>query len=216
MPQALQDEICPKLGVERPLASVVLAWVHLKQYLQQGDLRMLMQAKEYLKAHADLADSAREQENVPPQERTADSNLDETGCRASQSAIALAAIQEQLLHSAKAAFVQCAPEQVPHVFDVVLFASKVPAGKRTQALESMFLASADAELDRCWHSACNAARESTTGLTDDSYATGRTTGVAVFLVTVRVCCLPASDCSSVVCPVCAGVRCHAGDKMAAF
>jgi hypothetical protein len=199
MPRALQDEICPKLGVEEPLSSVVLAWVHLRQYLQQGDLRMLMQAKKYLKAHEDSADISREQENVPPHERAAQSNLDDSALQGSQSTIVLAAIKEQLLHGAKDAFVQCTPEQVPHLFDAVLFASKVPAGKRMQALESLFLASVDAELDRCWHSACNAAEESsTTGQTGDNNETGRTTEVAVFLFTARVCCLPASYCSSCV------------------
>ena len=87
--------------------------------------------------------------------------------------------------------------QVPHVFDMVLFADDAPQSTHRVARETMFLSSVEAEMCRCWESSGNAAEEG--GTTDLGDIPTRKTGLAVFFVTVRVraahacllACLPA-------------------------
>jgi hypothetical protein len=177
----MQEDICVKLGVSATLAAVLQAWVHLKQYLQHGDLRILVQAKRHLKAYADTAPCSSTNGDASLRHRDLLSESPPVPS-STQSALVRAAIKRELLRQANDAFLECKPEQVPHVFDMLLFASGVPTAQRPQELESMFKKSLDLELDRCWQSACQVANGSNTG----PLSPRRRSNMSVFILTVEV------------------------------
>ena len=173
----VQERVFPRLGVGPTLVSALQAWVHLQQYLKHGDVRMLQQAKAHLKAHAESDSTARSQSAATPDLLS----MEVPSSNQQQSAIVRSAIKQELMRNANDAFVQCTPEQVPHVLDMVLFASEVPADGHQHALETMFVSSTDNELQRCWQSACNAASSPSARRKSSAQST-----MAVFLLTVEV------------------------------
>jgi hypothetical protein len=100
----------------------------------------------------------------------------------SQSLLVRPAIKRELLRKANDAFLECTPEQVPHIFDMVLFASGVPAAQRSLELEVMFKKSLDVELDRRWQSACQTAD----GSNSEPLPTWRRSNMSEFLLTIEV------------------------------
>lgn len=127
---AVQEEVCPRLGIERHTTRALLAWAHLRQYLQQGDERMLARTRDLL----------REAPGAPAD-----------GVNASQQAAARSAIHAELKQRAGDMFELCTAEQAPLVLHVVQLSAPTQE-QQADAARELYLSSVDAELARCWAS----------------------------------------------------------------
>lgn len=209
----MQNSVCPRLGIQPALASALQAWVHLQQYTAHGDLRMLAHAKAHLRKFAEASPArgtARPPAQQPAQPPLIDVESDSGSAGASARDAAAAdaaataataehgfqireAIRGELLRKASDVFAECTPEQVPHVFDLVLFASDMAAEERRSQLHHMFVSSVDLEVDRCWESASRHAAEPAANGNSTSQRNGRTQGradaassMSLFLLTLQV------------------------------
>ena len=203
------------------MAAALQAWVHLQQYTAHRDLRMLAQAKAHLCKYADATHAGKSTPS-PPQQHLLDSdNLSGRANGATPGTAAAAAatakhgsqireaIRGELLRKASDVFAECSPEQVPHVFDMVLFASNMGQEERQAQLHHMFVSSVDLEVDRCWESANK--HQETQGSGQQARQNGRARAgsedsaagaMSLFLLTLQVrspcaislcissCCLP--------------------------
>ena len=141
----VQDDICAKLGISKPLASALQAyiWVHQSLQLDHGSVRLLEQAKVHLGVYLAAL--------TPPTSfcmRPSDVGMKSIAQH--HGGLVLRRIHAQLLQAAKDAFQECEPAQVPLVFELVMLSHPdLEAGGQAHLLEQMLHASLDAELDRC-------------------------------------------------------------------
>lgn len=169
----MQDEICPRMGLVQHTVRMLLAWAHLRQYLQQGDERMLARTRDLLKGPASEACD---------------------GVNASLQAASRSAIHTELKERAGDLFELCTAEQAPLVLDVVQLTAPSQE-QRADAARELYVSSVDAELDRCWASAAGQPEVRGQGNTQAPRSgSGRVTAsrapseaVKLFLMTAKVC-----------------------------